>query len=100
MAHPIVLNEGVLVRRRADYDIRPKPPRVEITRWIQCGKRTEARSGQDVYGIAVKKAVFQDSLIGNLITMREAVDVRPIFLEAGLRGTAAGYRDFATQQLA
>ena len=81
VAHPIILNESTLVRRHVDHDIRPEPPGVEITRWIQRGKGAEARSAQDVYGIAVEKAVFQDSLIGNLITMPEAVDVRPIFLE-------------------
>src|SRR5277367_7066228 len=100
VTNPIVLNKRALLRRRVDHDIRPEPSRVEIAGGIQRGKSAQARSGQEVYGIAIEKAVFHNSLARHLIAMREIVDVRPIFLDVRSRGAAAGDSDFAAQQLA
>src|SRR5271154_3370984 len=97
VTNPIVLNKRALLRRRVDHDIRPEPSRVEIAIRIQRGKSAQARSGQEVYGVAIEKTVFHDSLVRHLIAMRELVDVGPIFLYVRSRGATTGDSDFAAQ---
>jgi hypothetical protein len=85
-AHPIILNESVLTRRRFNHNIGTESPHFEASLGKQFPEAVNGGSRQQVKRRAVKESALSHLLVGYSISLGQTFDIGPVLFKTRCPG--------------